>query len=130
MKSCSKQKLADELGVSRQTFYRWLKRDQEVLQGMGVSIRAKILPPPAVRYICEKYNMHPPDWFVFLGDNDYICRVKIKMKLTKTVDVFPIADLLRPTEDGTAQEPRQWQNRRDFLGVVWYEIRMIWTVRY
>ena len=57
MKSCSKQKLADELGVSRQTFYRWLKRDQEVLQGMGVSIRAKIMPPPAVRYICEKYNM-------------------------------------------------------------------------
>ena len=29
------------------------------------------------------------------------------MKLTKTADVFPIADLLRPTEDGTAQEPRQ-----------------------
>ena len=73
MKSCSKQKLADELGVSRQTFYRWLKCDQEVLQGMGVSIRAKILPPPAVRYICEKYNMHPPDWFVFLGDIYYIC---------------------------------------------------------
>lgn len=61
MKSCSKQKLADELGVSRQTFYRWLKRDQEVLQGMGVNIRAKILPPHAVQYICEKYNMHPPE---------------------------------------------------------------------
>ena len=29
------------------------------------------------------------------------------MKLTKTVDVFPIADLLRPTEDGIAQEPQQ-----------------------
>ena len=58
------------------TFYRWLKRDQEVLQGMGVSIRAKILPLPAVRYICEKYNMHPPDWFVFSNDIYYICKIK------------------------------------------------------
>lgn len=61
MKACSKQKLAETLGVSRQTFYLWLKQDQAILQSMGVSHRAKILPPYAVKYLCEKYNMHPPE---------------------------------------------------------------------
>ena len=31
--------------------------------------------------------------------------VQANLKLTKTADVFPIADVLRPTEDATAQEP-------------------------
>ena len=58
---------------------------------------------------------------MFSGDNDYICRVKIKMKLTKTVDVFPIADLLRPTEDGIAQEPDS--DTIAEISSVWFDVR-------
>ena len=43
--------------------------------------------------------------------------VETNLKLTKTADVFPIADVLRPTEDGTAQEPDN-DNRRDCICMV------------
>lgn len=61
MKACSKQKLAETLGVSRQTFNNWLKKDKEVLLSMGVSPNAKVLPPHAVKYLCEKYAFIPPE---------------------------------------------------------------------
>ena len=43
------------------------------------------------------------------------------MKLTKTVDVFPIVDLLRPTEKGTAQEPDG--DTIAEISSVWFDVR-------
>jgi hypothetical protein len=43
------------------------------------------------------------------------------MKLTKTVDVFPIADVLRPTEDGIAQEPDS--DTIAEISSVWFDVR-------
>ena len=54
-KSKLKSELAQAAGVSLPTFRRWLLSDQEKLRQMGVSPSTKILPPIAVRYLCEKY---------------------------------------------------------------------------
>ena len=54
-KSMYKNELADAAGVSRSTFYRWLRNDQQVLLSMGVASTCHLLPPHVVRYICEKY---------------------------------------------------------------------------
>lgn len=52
-----KSELADAAGVTRQTLYSWMKTDREVLEQMGVDVRQKILPPCAVKYLCEKYGI-------------------------------------------------------------------------
>ena len=54
-KAMLKSELAQAAGVSLPTFRRWLLSDQEELRQMGVSPATKILPPVAVRYLCEKY---------------------------------------------------------------------------
>ena len=56
-KAMYKNELADAAGVSRQTFYNWTKQDQEILLTMGVGRTAKMLPPKAVQYLCEKYSI-------------------------------------------------------------------------
>ena len=43
------------------------------------------------------------------------------LKLTKTADVFPIADVLRPTEDGTVQEPDN--DKIAEIASVWFDVR-------
>jgi len=53
-----KYELAAAAGVSRQTLRRWLKSDREVLARMGVGGRTKLLPPAAVRYLCDKYDIN------------------------------------------------------------------------
>jgi len=52
-----KCELADAAGVSRQTFYNWTLTDQDILELMGVARNAKMLPPCAVQYLCEKYQI-------------------------------------------------------------------------
>ena len=47
--------------------------------------------------------------------------VETNLKLTKTADVFPIADVLRPTEDGTAQEPDN--DKIAEIASVWFDVR-------
>jgi hypothetical protein len=56
-KSMYKCELADAAGVSRQTFYNWTLEDQDVLKVMGVKRNAKMLPPCAVQYLCERYQI-------------------------------------------------------------------------
>ena len=51
----SKSKLAELAGVSTRTFSRYLATRQPILTAMGISLKAKKLPPQAVRYICEDY---------------------------------------------------------------------------
>ena len=50
-----KNEIARAAGVSLGTFRSWLRTDTEALRQMGVSPSTKILPPVAVRYLCEKY---------------------------------------------------------------------------
>lgn len=57
MKSMLKSELADRAGVSLSTFGRWLKRHTETLERMGVYPRTKVVPPLAVRFICEEYGI-------------------------------------------------------------------------
>ena len=62
MKSMLKSELAERAGVSLSTFGRWLKRHTEELERMGVTPRTKVLPPIAVRSVCERYGIditHP-----------------------------------------------------------------------
>ena len=54
-KAMYKFELALAAGVSTSTFHRWLINDQTILQDMGVSPNAKLLPPCAVKFICDKY---------------------------------------------------------------------------
>lgn len=56
-KSMYKYELADAAGVSSQTFRRWLITDRARLKAMGVSVKQRLLPPKAVRYLCEKYDI-------------------------------------------------------------------------
>lgn len=57
MKAYYKSELAMMAGVSTQTLYRWLKRNRDVLIGMGVNPKAKLLPPIAVKYICDNFGI-------------------------------------------------------------------------
>ncbi len=54
-KAMYKYELAAAAGVSTETFRKWLKSDKAVLEEMGVAKQQQLLPPRAVRYLCEKY---------------------------------------------------------------------------
>ena len=56
-----KCELAEAAGVTRQTLSNWMKSDREVLEHMGVGLNQKILPPCAVKYLCEKYDIEVGD---------------------------------------------------------------------
>lgn len=52
-KSMTKSQLAAAAGVSSRTFATWLHRHRKQLNKMGVCDTAKVLPPVAVKYLCE-----------------------------------------------------------------------------
>ena len=56
-KAMYKNELARAAGVSLDTFRRWLKSDKQALESMGIMHKQQLLPPVAVRYICEKYDI-------------------------------------------------------------------------
>lgn len=51
--SATKAELAAAAGTCSRTFNRWLTMHQDKLRELGVTKKAKILPPVAVKYICE-----------------------------------------------------------------------------
>jgi len=57
MKSYTKKELAYLAGVSYSTFNRWLRQHRKQLEGFGMSLHSHILPPKAVKYICEIYDI-------------------------------------------------------------------------
>ena len=57
----SKKKLAELAGVSTSTFTRYLKTRRHILEAMGVKPWARLLPPQAVKYICEDYCIDLPE---------------------------------------------------------------------
>ena len=52
-----KSKLAEKADVSDRTFSRWLNQHRPQLEQMGVSPHAHLLPPHAVKYVCEEYGI-------------------------------------------------------------------------
>ena len=56
-----KSELARLAGVSPRTFARYLASRREILTTMGVSPRAQILPPKAVKYVSEDYCIDLPE---------------------------------------------------------------------
>ncbi len=61
MKAMYKSELARLAGVSANTFRRYLNSRREVLARMGVTPRAKMLPPKAVKYVVDDYCIEVPD---------------------------------------------------------------------
>jgi len=53
----SKKQLYVAAGVSRTTFYRWLKEMQDDLARMGVKTNQQLLPPDVVDFICQKVRI-------------------------------------------------------------------------
>lgn len=51
--SATKAELAAAAGTTTRTLNRWLTKHQSKLGELGVSPKAKILPPVVVKYICE-----------------------------------------------------------------------------
>jgi len=56
----SKKRLAELAGVSSRTFRRYLQTRRHILEALGVSPNARMLPPIAVQYICEDYCIDLP----------------------------------------------------------------------
>ena len=57
IKSMLKSELAALAGVSTSTFKRWLSQHSDELLRLGVSRKAKLLHPLAVRYVCDQYGI-------------------------------------------------------------------------
>ena len=53
----TKSQLAAAAGITRQTFCNWLKPHEKTLRKMGVSPCAKVLPPMAVKYVCQIFDI-------------------------------------------------------------------------
>ena len=56
----SKKELVRLAGVSSRTFCRYLASRRHILDAMGVLPNARLLPPKAVKYICEDYCIDLP----------------------------------------------------------------------
>jgi len=59
-KFISKKQLAELAGVSSRTFTRYLASRRHILDTMGVLPNARLLPPQAVKYVCEDYCIDLP----------------------------------------------------------------------
>jgi len=57
----SKRQLAKLAGVSDRTFSRYLASRRHILEEMGISPNARLLPPQAVKYVCEDYCIDLPE---------------------------------------------------------------------
>ena len=57
MKAMYKFELAAYAGVSSQTLRRWMNGYQTELDNMGVTRKSRLLPPAAVKFLCEKFSI-------------------------------------------------------------------------
>ncbi len=57
IKAISKSDLAEKIGISATTLRKWLRQCDRAFKRMGVSRNAKMLPPCAVKHICEKFSI-------------------------------------------------------------------------
>lgn len=57
MKAMYKFELAAYAGVSSKTLRRWMNRYQSELDELGVTRKSRLLPPSAVKFLCEKFSI-------------------------------------------------------------------------
>ena len=57
MKAMYKNELANAVGVSCNTFRRWLSGKRSKLAELGASPRGQLLPPRAVAWVCREYGI-------------------------------------------------------------------------
>lgn len=57
MKSYTKSQLAAMADVSVNTLRRWMHRYDDEFARMGVTRNTKLLPPIAVKFICDRYGI-------------------------------------------------------------------------
>ena len=57
----SKRQLAKLAGVSERTFSRYLSSRRHIFEEMGINLHARLLPPQAVKYVCEDYCIDLPE---------------------------------------------------------------------
>ncbi len=55
--SMYKSELAKRAGISERTMSRYIKLQQPMLTGIGVSPKTKLLPPKAVKMLCEALDI-------------------------------------------------------------------------
>ena len=60
MKSTYKYELAAAAGVSDRTFRRWMNMHQNELKILGVTKHSHLIPPKAVKWICQEYGIDYP----------------------------------------------------------------------
>ena len=53
----SKSQIAECAGVSVRTLMNWCEPFRQELTKMGLSPKAKVLPPHIVKFICEKFDI-------------------------------------------------------------------------
>ena len=58
--SKTKSELADMAGTTTRTFSKWIRPFRDELRQMGVTDRTKLLPPQAVRLVCERLDIELP----------------------------------------------------------------------
>ena len=56
-RAISKSELAGKVGISATTLRKWMKECAREFKQMGISRNAKMLPPCAVKVLCEKYSI-------------------------------------------------------------------------
>ncbi|MBR1498914.1 MAG: hypothetical protein IJ615_04705 [Bacteroidaceae bacterium] len=61
MKAMYKCELASAAGVSTGTFRRWLGENRDKLAELGAKPRGQLLPPRAVKWVCDEYGIDYPE---------------------------------------------------------------------
>ena len=62
MKSRMKFEIALAAGMSKNTMGRWFQDHQQALSRLGVRPAQRLLPPKAVRYVCDELGLHEEDF--------------------------------------------------------------------
>ncbi len=83
-KFISKKQLAKLAGVSDRTFSRYLQTRRHILDAMGVLPNARLLPPQAVKYVCEDYCIDLPE---HLQDQEVLNKTPIYRNLVKELQM-------------------------------------------
>jgi len=82
----SKKELARLAGVSERTFCRYIASRRHILEAMGVLPNARLLPPQAVKYVCEDYCIDLPE---YLQDKEVIKKSPVYRNLVKNYKAQP-----------------------------------------
>lgn len=62
MRARSKSEIAMAAGMSSATMSRWFHSHREVMVSMGMKPTQKLLPPRAVKYVCDELGLHQEDF--------------------------------------------------------------------